>query len=241
MSGKVRRQRRRQPVCRRHGPRRPARHRRQRLVALRHLDEGHRHRRQRQHRPHVGLHGADRQPRRARRRRRRARRFASTRRSCSCAARSRASAPTASRRKCAPSTSRRSPSLLKKAGLNGVKPKRVPPLRLGAQALQFQHRQRGRLLMTYHNPPTTPRKSADLRRLHALRDPPRRDDRHLRHPRRRRQAQGSAFRRPAVPRRLDVALPARRLSREVLDRPSRSARATPRSRSSSRSRSPSPA
>ena len=73
--GHGRREGRRQPVCRRHRPRRAARHRGQRLVALRHLDEGHRHRRARQYRPHVGLHGAVGQPRRARRRRRRARRF----------------------------------------------------------------------------------------------------------------------------------------------------------------------
>ena len=45
----------------------------------------------------------------------------------------------------------------------------------------------------------------DLRRLHDLRDPPRGGDRHLRHPRRRREAQAAAFRRPAVPRRLDLA------------------------------------
>src|SRR6185437_3307526 len=38
--------------------------------------------------------------------------------------------------------------------------KGIPPLRLCPQALHLQHRQRGRLLMTYHNPPTTPRKSA---------------------------------------------------------------------------------
>src|SRR5262249_286167 len=36
---------------------------------------------------------------------------------------------------------------------------RVQALRLGTQALQLQHRQRGRILMSYHNPPTTPRKS----------------------------------------------------------------------------------
>ena len=73
--GRDHRQRRRQPVCRRHRPRRAAGHRGQCLVALRHLDEGHRHRRARQYRPHVGLHGAVRQSGGAGRCRRCARRF----------------------------------------------------------------------------------------------------------------------------------------------------------------------
>ena len=47
MSGFVHVDGRRQPVGRRHRPRRPAPHRRQRRLALRHLDEGHRHRRAR--------------------------------------------------------------------------------------------------------------------------------------------------------------------------------------------------
>ena len=50
-------------------------HRRQRLGALRHLDEGHRHRREGLDRAHERLHGAGRQSGRARRRRRCARRF----------------------------------------------------------------------------------------------------------------------------------------------------------------------
>ena len=83
--------------------------------------------------------------------------------------------------------------------------------------------------------------SRDLRRLHALRDPPRRGDRHLRHPRRRREAEAAAFRRPPLPRRLDQPLSARRLPREMRHRRRGSAPATPRSRSTSRSRSPSPA
>ncbi len=88
MSGTDRRERRRQPVCRRHRPRRPAGHRGQRLLALRHLDEGHRHRRARQYRPHVGLHGAIRQSGRAGRCRRRAGRLHLRSAGFSCAARS---------------------------------------------------------------------------------------------------------------------------------------------------------
>ena len=107
--------------------------------------------------------------------------------------------------------------LLEEGGPQRRQAEGVPPLRLGPQALQFQHRQRGRLLMTLSQPADHAAQVRHLRRLHAVRDPPRRDDRHLRHPRRRRQAQGPALRRPAVPRRLHVALSARRLSREVLD------------------------
>ena len=65
---------------------------------------------------------------------------------------------------------------------------------------------------------TTPRVSATFDHYSISGDPARRRDRHLRHPRRRRQAQASALRRPAVPRRLDVPLSARRLSREVRHR-----------------------
>ena len=65
-----------QPVGRRHRPWRPARHRRRRGGALRHLDEGRRHRRRRQRRPHVGIHGAGGLAGRLRQCRRCARRFA---------------------------------------------------------------------------------------------------------------------------------------------------------------------
>ena len=58
----------------------------------------------------------------------------------------------------------------------------------------------------------------DLRRLHAVRDPSRCDDGDLRHPRRRGEAQAAAFRRPAVPRCLHVALSARGLSRALRHR-----------------------
>ncbi len=58
------------------GPRRPAGDRGLDLLALRHLDEGHRHRRRRLGRSHVGLHGAERQPGGVRRCRRQPRRLA---------------------------------------------------------------------------------------------------------------------------------------------------------------------
>ena len=106
MSGTVMREGRCQPVCRRHRPRRAAGHRGQCLVALRHLDEGHRHRGAAAiGRPHVGLHGAGRQSGRAAAMPAMRSAIRSTRRGCSCAARSRASAPTASRRRCGPSIS----------------------------------------------------------------------------------------------------------------------------------------
>ncbi len=73
--GQGRREGRCQPVCGRHRPRRAAGDRGQRLVALRHLDEGHRYRGAGQYRPHVGVHGPVGRPGGARRRRRRARRF----------------------------------------------------------------------------------------------------------------------------------------------------------------------
>ena len=60
---------------RRHRLRRPAGDRRQCVGALRHLDEGHRHRGEGLGRAHVGLHGAGRQPGGARRCRRGARRL----------------------------------------------------------------------------------------------------------------------------------------------------------------------
>ena len=62
---------------------------------------------------------------------------------------------------------------------------------------------------------TPPRKSATFDDYTIAEIQPRRGDRHLRHPRRRRQAQAAAFRRSAVPRRLDRALSARGLSREM--------------------------
>ena len=66
--------------------------------------------------------------------------------------------------------------------------------------------------------PDHPAPFGDVRRIFAVGDPPRRRDRHLRHPRRRRQAARAAFRRSAVSRRLDEPLSARRLSREMRHR-----------------------
>ena len=54
-----------------------------------------------------------------------------------------------------------------------------------------------------------------VRCVFAVGDPPRRRDRHLRYSRRRRQAEGTAFRRSSVSRRLDQPLSARRLSRAL--------------------------
>ena len=112
--------------------------------------------------------------------------------------------------------------LLEAAGIDGeVDVRGVPPLRLGPQALPFPHRQRRSVLMGARitaGSDTPPRKSATFDEYTLVGDPPRRGDRHLRHPRRRRQAQGAAFRRSAVPRRLDQPLSARRLSREVRHR-----------------------
>ena len=138
--------------------------------------------------------------------------------------RSRASAPTASRRRCATSIRRNCmPGWKRPASPGRVDVVGVPALRLGAHALPLPHRQRRRVLRgANHDLEQDPAHDAaqvgDLRRLHAVGDPPRRGDRHLRHPRRRRQAQAAAFRRPAVPRRLDHPLSARRLSRELRHR-----------------------
>ena len=164
MSGTVVVEGRRQPVCRRHRPRRPAGHRGQRLVALRHLDEGHRHRRARQYRPHVGLHGAVGQPRGARRCRRGAGRFASTRRGCSCAAAVKSLGADCIEKEMRPEhlellagparAGRRRPTSSRKSSRATARPARstistsTTPTRIEADS------------MTYKNPPTTPRKSA---------------------------------------------------------------------------------
>ena len=95
----------RQPVGRRDRPRRPARRRGRRVGALRHLDEGRRHRRARLGRAHERVHGPEGLPRRLRRRRRRARRLHLRGAPVRARVGRRASAPTASRRRCATSTS----------------------------------------------------------------------------------------------------------------------------------------
>ena len=131
--------------------------------------------------------------------------------------------------------------LLERAGMRRRRRRRVPPLRLGAPALPLPRRQRGA---------TDGRRTAGSRacaspqtfdRDDDRRDPARRARGHLRHPRLGRQAPRAPFRRPAVPRRERVALPARGLPRALRHR--RRARHAPRqaSRSSWRSRSRSPA
>ena len=86
------------------GARRAAGDRGQRLDALRHLDEGHRHRRRRRHRPDERVHGTGRAARRVRRRGRRARRLDLRGPSLRPRRASPRSGPTASRSRCATST-----------------------------------------------------------------------------------------------------------------------------------------
>ena len=117
-------------------------------------------------------------------------------------------------------------------GFRGRRHRRVHPLRLGAQPLPLPRRQRCELLMTYTTDDTGPPGPARVRHLrpaHHRRHPAGRRDRHLRHPRLGRQAAAAALRRPAVPRRVDVALPAGGLPREVRHRRGarRPARQTP--------------
>ena len=92
----------------------------------------------------------------------------------------------------------------------------------------------GSLLMSAPGPldPHAAAKIGDVRRLCDRRNPPGRRNRHLRHPRRRHEAQAAAFRRPPVSGRFDQPLSAGRLSRAMRDRCHASGRASPRSRSS---------
>ena len=219
-------------VRRRHRARRPAGDRGRRRCALRHLDEGRRHRRRRQRRPHERVHGAGRAAGRLRRRRRGARRLDLRGPHLRARRRSPRSAPTASRRRCAPSTSRSSPSCSTAAGFDDD-PADFTPLRLGPQPLPLPRRQRCELLMTDCTDDDRARlglrESATFDRADHRRHPARRRDRHLRHPRLGRQARAAALRRPAVPRRVDVALPAGGLPRALRHRrrPRRPAREVP--------------
>ena len=125
---------------------------------------GHRHRREGLGRAHVGLHGAGRQPGGARRCRRCAGRFASTRRGCTCAASVKSLGADCIEKamrdehKAAAAQAARCGGRRRRGRRGGV-----PALRLGAQALQFPHRQPGVVLMSrgddrwMHTPP---RKSA---------------------------------------------------------------------------------
>ena len=223
--------------------RRSARDRRQCLEPLRHLGPRHRHRGQGLGRAYVGLHGAGRNPRGARRRRRRARRLAlrgaplrarqgeqprlrlhreaAARRAQEDARQAASTRPAwtaRSIRRSSAATARRASSITSTWTIWGPIDGRRKPLGPHAAAL-----------------------FGDLRRAFDRGDSPRRRDRHLRHSRLRRQAQGPAFRRSAVSRRLDQPLSARRLSREMRDR--RDARHALRQEAdpSQDSRSPSPA
>ncbi len=209
MSGDGARQGRRQPVGRRHRPRRPARHRRQRLVALRHLDEGHRHRGEGLGRPHERLHGAGRQPRRAAAMPATRSAIRSTRRGSSCAARSRASAPTASRSRCgrAPRDPRRRCST--QAGIDGrsIRPSSSATARRASSTTSTSTTP-GPIewnRTTAHAP--HPRHSAtfDHYTLSEIRRAAATGIYDIRGGGAKRQA--AAFRRPAVPRRLDLRYP----------------------------------
>ena len=240
MSGFVHVDGRRQPVGRRHRPRRPAPHRRQRLLALRHLDEGHRHRRAGLGRPHERLHGAGRQPRRLRRRRRCARRFdlrgaavrarrgreprrrlhreADEGRAQGRAARAASSGPASTGRSIRPSS-----GATARPASSTISTSTTPGPTDGTHAAH----------------PAAP--LGHLRPLHAVGNPPRRGDRHLRHPRRRREAAScriSTISCSSAPR--SAATRSKAIARSAAPT-SGSAPASPRSRSTSRSRSPSPA
>ena len=122
--------------------------------------------------------------------------------------------------------------LLKAAGFEGDDTGCLHPLRLGAKPLPLPRRQRFELLMTYTTDDRArlgPARVRHLRPADDRCDPAGRRNRHLRHPRVGRQAAATTFRRPAVPWRVDVALPAGGLPREVRHRRSsrRSVRQTP--------------
>ena len=106
-----------------------------------------------------------------------------------------------------------------RGGRDRRRPGGVPPLRLGAAALHLQGRQRGRVLMSAtEQRPWNLRESylfdrtviAEIQRAATRGD--------LRHPRLRREAAAPALRRPALPRRVDLALSARGLPRALRDR-----------------------
>ena len=163
-----------------------------------------------------------------RRRRRGARRLALRGAHLRARRRSRRSAPTASRRRCATSTSRRSRDLLERAGIDDVEPGGVPPLRLGARSSTPSRSttpgrtdglggegDQGRLDAARRGLAPGPARVVPLRPQRHRRDPARRARGHLRHPRLRREAPPPPLRRPAVPRREHVALPARGLPRAL--------------------------
>ena len=159
----------------------------------------------------------------------------------------RASAPTASRRRCAPSISQMLARPARRAPASTAStPAEFTPLRLGPQALQFQRRQRRRLLRdrmsiddTIRRPRRASPRPSTTYTLPRSAAPPTTGIYDIRGGGAKRTR--AAFRRPAVPRRLDLALSARRLPREVRHR--RHARHALRQEAdrARRSRSPSPA
>ncbi len=230
MSGFVHVDRRRQPVGRRHRPRRPAAHRRQRLLALRHLDEGHRHRRAGLGRPHERLHGAGRQPRRLRRCRRRARRF-DLRGAAVRARHGREPRRRLHREADAGRAQGRAPCAVR-AGRprrrRSIRPSSGATARPASSTISTSTTP-GPIDGTHAAHPSAP--FGDLRPLRAVGDPPRRGDRHLRHPRRRREAARSRISTTScssAPR--SAAIRSKAIARSAAPT-SGSAPATPRSRS----------
>ncbi len=209
--------RQRQPVRRCDRARRPRGGPRGRLLALRDLDEGRGHRRARIGRAHERLHGPEGPAGGVRRRGRRPRRLdlrgppvrARLGRGAGRGLRGEGDARGA-RGGAARAARPRRP------GRRGSR--RLSPLRLGAPALQLQRRQRGRATDEPERLASRTARVGHLRPQRDRRDPARRARGHLRHPRLRRQAAGAALRRPAVPRRVDVALPARGLPRALRHR-----------------------
>ena len=115
--------------------------------ALRHLDEGRRHRRARLGRPPERVHGADAAASSSAATRATRSATRSTRRGSTCAARSRGSAPTASRRSCATSTSRSCASCSSAAGIDDVDPAEFRRYGSARQLYNFNDRQRRGVLM----------------------------------------------------------------------------------------------
>ena len=225
----------------------------QRLRPLRDLDEGRRHRRPRLDRARRRLHGPAGRAGRLRRRRRPTSATRSTRPGSTSAARSPGSAPTASRRRCATSTCAELAALLER-GEADAEPADFRRYGSARQLYNFDVDNAGALLMTEFDAlrkeegfdPELGRPLASgaarvgaVRPQHDPRDPADGARGDLRHPRLRRQAPRAALRRPPLPRRQRLPLPARGLPRALRHR--RHARhplrqgADPHSRSRSRS------
>ena len=179
------RQRRCQPVCGCDRLRRPAGDRGQCLLALRHLDEGHRYRRARQYRPYVrpswrrpAISSCSAMP---------ARRLAtrSTRPRIFVRGKVKSLGADCIEKEMRPEHIELLADLLDKAGVTDVKAGGIQPLRLRPQALQFPRRQCRRLLSpieVYHElsqPAHQASPVGNLRRIYDVGNPPRGGDRHL--------------------------------------------------------------